>query len=643
MDAPSPSPRTFRFGPFQFDPRSGELRRDGTTVRLQEQPFQILKLLLAQPGEVVTREEMRRALWPGDTFVDFDVGLNSAVKRLRDALHDSADAPRYVETLPRRGYRFVAPLLPPPDATAPSEPALAAEPTPVPVAAVSTPARPARPRSWILPATASAAALAVAAAALLGARVRPPAAASPGIRSLAVLPFQNLTGDPEEEYFVDGVTEALTTDLAQVHALTVISRTSAMLYRKPDKPLPVIGQELGVDAVVEGAVSRSGDQVRITAQLIEARTDRHLWARTYDGELKDVLALQGEVATAIAQAVEAEIRPEERSRLAPTATVAAGAYESYLKGRFYWRMRGRENMVTAAGYFERAILEDPAFAPAYSGLSDFHRQSVNFGLARPLDAMPKAEVAARKAVELDDALAEAHASLAGVLYRFRWDWAGADREFRRALALDPSSAETRRAYAVYLLTTHRDEEALGQMRRALALSPLSPVIAVEAGYAATRAGHFDQATAYLRRAREMDPDFARVDDTLALLYLKQGEPEKAAEVIAARRARKPRGELGEPWAGFAFGLAGRQAEARAELLALEGRARREPVPAQALAEVRLAVGDRDAALGLLEKAVPEKDVEVLGFSGPLFDQLKDEPRYRALVARMGLAPAYYRD
>jgi serine/threonine-protein kinase len=321
--------------------------------------------------------------------------------------------------------------------------------------------------------------------------------------------------------------------------------------------------------------------------------------------------------------------------------VETDAYESYLKGRFYWRMPGRENMVTAAGYFERAIVEDPAFAPAYSGLSDFHRQSTNSGLARPRDCMPKAEAAARKALELDDGLAEAHASLAGVLYRYRWDWEGADREFRRALALDPSAAETYRAYAVYLLTVHRDDEALAALRRARELSPLSPVIAVEAGYAAARAGRFAEADQHLRRARALDPRFGRIDNTLALQYVKQGEPVRAADLLARGRAARREGSRGDAWAGFVYAMAGRGAEARAELLALEERARREPVSPQLLAVVRVALGERERALALLEQAVDERDIEVLGFSGPLFDELRDDARYRALVMRMGLAEAYF--
>ncbi len=341
------------------------------------------------------------------------------------------------------------------------------------------------------------------------------------IRSLAVLPFQNLTGDREQDYFVDGVTEALTTNLAQIRALKVISRTSAMQYKRPNTTLPRIADELDVDAVVEGAVMRSGDRVRVTAQLIHAASDRHLWARSYDRDLRDVLALQGEVARAIAEALQVELRPDERRRLSRTAAIHPEAYEAYLKGRFYWSMRGRDNLLKAAGYFQQAIAEDPTFAPAYSGLSDTHRLFDTNGLASPRECMPKAEAAARKALALDDTLAEAHASLAGVLYRYHWDWEDAEREFQRALDLDPNYAEGHRAYAIYLLTMRRDAEALHEVRRAQELSPLSPVIGVEVAAALMRVGP-------LRRSRRTAPEDPRARPNLSAREADAGNGVRAA-------------------------------------------------------------------------------------------------------------------
>jgi TolB-like protein/DNA-binding winged helix-turn-helix (wHTH) protein/Flp pilus assembly protein TadD len=502
---PPPSRPTYRFGDFEFDPASGELHKDGQKVRLQEQPFQILTLLLTRPGEVVTRDEVRRVLWPDDTFVDFDVGLNSAVKRLRDALGDSAENPRFVETLPRRGYRFIAPLEAPPPMAAPT----IEGPTVTPPAV--TPAG-FRIRSWTgAAAMGTVALLAALTVSGLWPRLHSRAVSvSTPIKSLAVLPFENLGGDAEQDYFADGMTDSLITSLAQVHALRVISRTSVMQYRRANKALPRIAEELDVDAVVEGTVSRAGDRVRITAQLIQATTDRHLWAQSYEREMRDVLSLQREVAAAIAQAVEVKLRPEEQRRLTrASAAVQPEAYEAYLKGRFYWSKRSPETSLKAVGYFQQAIERDPAYAPAYSGLSDTYRAFDVQGLAPPRECMPKAEDAARKALALDDTLAEAHASLAGVLYRYDWDWDGAEREFRLSLELEPNYAEGHRAYAVYLMTVRRHEEALAEARRARELSPLSLVINTELGLALVRLGRYDEAIEQLQKTLEIDPKFAR--------------------------------------------------------------------------------------------------------------------------------------
>jgi len=335
--------QTYRFGDFEFDPTSGELHKDGLKVRLQEQPFQILTLLRKRPGEVVTREEVRQALWPGDTFVDFDVGLNSAIKRLRDALGDSADRPRFVETLPRRGYRFIAPLE-----------------TPEAPAAFAAPARPAPPprsrlRSWGGAAAVVATVTLVAGLIVTGTwpRLRGQLASAP-IRSLAVLPFENLTGDPEQDYFVDGMTDAVITDLAQVRALRVISRTSVTQYKGAKKALPRIAEELGVDAVVEGTVSRSADRVRITAQLIQAATDRHLWAQSYERELRDVLGLQREVASSIAQAAYA-ITGRQHEALEILARLEKASQERYVSPQGFAIVHlGLGNKKQAMAWLEKA-------------------------------------------------------------------------------------------------------------------------------------------------------------------------------------------------------------------------------------------------------------------------------------------------
>jgi TolB-like protein/DNA-binding winged helix-turn-helix (wHTH) protein/Flp pilus assembly protein TadD len=617
-----------RFGDFGVDTRSGELRKSGRKIRLPDQSFQILTLLLDRAGEVVTREELHQRLWPAGTFVDFDAGLNNAVRKLRDALGDSAEIPRYIETLPRRGYRFIA--------------AVEAQPLPAPDEAEASglvrPVAGLRSRGVAAPVTAV---LALAAGVTLSARGdgwrgrQGPVQ----IRSVAVLPFENLTGDPEQEYFVDGMTEALTTDLAHFRALRVISRTSAMQYKRSKKSLPRIADELNVDAVVEGAVARSGDRVRVTAQLIFAPTDHHLWARTYERELRDVLALQAEVAGAIAQAIQVELQPEERSRIA--RAVDPDAYDAYLKGRFYWSKRSPQGMAKAIDYFQRAIEKDPTYAPAYSGLSDAYRHFGILGLP-PRECMPKAEAAARKALALDDTLAEAHTSLAAVLYRHNWDWAGAEREFQLSLEMDPSYAEGHRAYAIYLLLVRRAEEAVTELQRARELSPLSIQINVELASTLVRAGQYDEAIEQLQKTLEIHPKLGSAYVQMAEAYEGKGDRVRVAAMLdkavalSGNTGRPGVGYTGQPWVGYAYALTGRRREALEILAQLEKRSQQRYVSPQHFALIHLGLGDKDQAFVWLEKAYEERSFELLGFSGQPFDGLHDDPRFRDLLRRMRL-------
>jgi TolB-like protein/DNA-binding winged helix-turn-helix (wHTH) protein/tetratricopeptide (TPR) repeat protein len=625
------SARIVRFGLFEADLQARQLRQRGVKVRLPDQPFQVLQLLLERPGEVVTREELRQRLWSADTFVDFDLSLNSAVRKVREALGDSAEHSTFIETLPRRGYRFIAPV---------EEPAIGRreEGAPSPARRFSR----LRHSRWLLAATLTAP-FAIAAWLSLGdARERLSArigltAGPRRITSIAVLPFENLTGNTEQDYFVDGMTEALTTNLAQFKALLVLSRTSAMQYKGRDKPLSQIAGELNVDAVVAGAVVRSGNRVRVTAQLIEAVSDRHLWAQNYEREVRDVLGLQIEVAEAIATAIRLEVRPEERRRLTRSQAVNPEAYDEYLKGRFYWSSRGSENLLRAAEHFQTSIERDPTYAPAYSGLSDTYRLLA--ALAAPRETMPKAETAARRALALDDTLAEAHASLAGVLYRYHWKWAEAEKEFRRTLELDPSYAEGHRAQAVFFMMLRRNEDAVTAARRAREISPLSAGINVELAAALSRAGRYEEAIEQFRKTQEIAPDFPGLTQRLALTYLRMGDPSRALETFD--RAALPPPSWGE-WFGYLCGIQGRRQEARRVLTELERRARNQYVSPQYFAVVHLGLGEQEQALLLLEKAYEERAFEVTGFSGLLAEILLDNPRFQQLLRRMGLAgePGY---
>jgi TolB-like protein/DNA-binding winged helix-turn-helix (wHTH) protein/Flp pilus assembly protein TadD len=626
--------RLARFGVFELDRISGELRKQGLRIRLPEQPLQVLLLLLEHAGETVTRDELRRRLWPAETFVDFDAGLNSAIKKLRDALGDPSENPRFIETLPRRGYRFIGPV---------EEPAIGRreEGAPSPAPGFSR----LRQNRWLLTAT-LAAPLAIAAWFIFGdARewlsARTGLAAGPRrIMSIAVLPFENLTGITDQDYFVDGMTEALTTNLAQFKTLRVSSRTSAMQYRRRDKPLSQIAGELNVDAVVEGAVVRSGNRVRVTAQLIEAVSDRHLWAQNYEREVRDVLGLQIELAEAIATAIRLEVRPEERRRLTRSQAVKPEAYDEYLKGRFYWSSRGPENLLRAAEHFQTSIERDPTYAPAYSGLSDTYRLFDVHGLAAPRECMPKAEAAAREALALDDTLAEAHASLAGVLYRYHWNWAEAEKEFRRTLELDPSYAEGYRAQAVFFLMLRRSEDAVTAARRARELSPLSPVINIELASALTSAGRYEEAIEQFRKTQQIAPDFPRLTERLALAHLRMGDRGRAFETLEG--AALPPSSWRHGYLGYLYGIQGRREEARKVLTELKRRAWSQYVSPQLFAAVHLGLGEDEQALSLLEKAYEERAFEVIGFSGLLAEILLDNPRFQQLLRRMGLAgePGY---
>ena len=404
-----PPQRTLRFGVFELNMRSGELWKQGRKVRLEGQPVQILLCLLENPGELVTRDELRQRLWPADTG-NFEDGLNAAVKRLRQALNDSAGNPRFIETLPRRGYRFLAPVqavdaaedVPKFIETPPAGPVPEAGELPEAKVVLWSP-------FWKRSGLALLLMLGISTVWML----RPKNGPSPVIRSLAVLPLENLSHDPSQDYFADGMTDELITELGQISQLRVISRTSAMTYKGAHKSLPQIAGELNVDAVIEGSVLRSGDQVRITAQLIQAPADKHLWAQSYEGDVHQTLALQRQVARAIAEEIQVELTSHERDVLKSVKTVNRDAYEAYLKGRFFWNKRTADGMKKAIDYFNQAIEKDPNYAQAYAGLADSYALAGDwqYGVLTPREAYPKAKAAATKAIALDSTLGEAHISL----------------------------------------------------------------------------------------------------------------------------------------------------------------------------------------------------------------------------------------
>jgi len=540
-----------RFGVFEVDLRSGELHKHGIKIKLHDQPFQVLAMLLEHPGELVTREQLHQKLWAADTFVDFDVGLNSAIKRLRDALGDSAESPRYIETLPRRGYRFIAsveddiPAIPPgllPSiGTGQAEAASFAKPAEDAPAAAKAGLRPRNLGGLALAAGAGIALLLALNLPSLHHRVQ--RTTTPlKIRSLAVLPLENLSGDSAQEYFVDGMTEELITDLGKIAGLRVISRTSSMHYKGTRKTLPEIARELNVDAVIEGAVLRSGDHVRITTQLVEAASDRHLWAESYERELRDVLTLQGEVARDVAKQVNIKLSQEEQTRFASTHPVDPKALEAYLKGRYELYKMTLEGTKKSIDYFAQALDKDPTYARAWAGLSE----ALSFPLvpqgtwdSQPQEVSAKAKAAALKALELDGALSEGHLSLGLVLER-EWLWSGAEKEYQRAIALDPNNARAHGVYGLYLMAQGRLEEAIAETRRAQELDPLSPLMHRYSARALSAAGRYDEALAQYREVAALGGAMSYpTHRRMALAYERKGmEREALTELLAALRTPK---------------------------------------------------------------------------------------------------------
>jgi len=660
MKQPETSARLVRFGLYEVDLRTSELRKQGRKIKLQEQPCRILGMLLEQRGEVVTREQLRKRLWSDDTFVDFDHSLNTAIMRLREALSDSSDNPRFIETLPRHGYRFIAPieevsleaarqdaLTPAPADNPVTEMVMPiSQPAPAPQPPAATPiAAPLRPPFRAGRIALFTALLAVAALSLwlLNTRFARSSSVNPtppsANKSVVVLPFENLSGDKDQQYFTDGMTDELIAHLAKIRSLRVISRTSAMGYKGTHKTLSEIARDLNVDAVVEGTVLRSGDRVRITAELVQAASDRHLWADTYESPIGDVLTLQNQVASAIANEIRINLTPEEQSLLAATRPVSAEAYEDYLKGRYYWNKRSEEGLSKAIDYFQLATQKDPNYALAFAGLADCYSiiGSAIVGSVPALDVAPKAKAAALRALALDQSLAEAHTSLATVRFNYDWDWPGAANGFRRAIELNPSYATAYQRYSLYLTAMGRTQESLVQMNRARDLDPLSISTNFSLGWRLYMARQYDQAIEQLHNTLDMDPNFALPRMVLGQAYeQKSAYPQAIAELqkaVAVSHDSPPMlGAL-----GHALGASGNRAAAEQMLGKMNELSKKEYVSPFYVALVYAGLGETDRALDSLEKAVKDRSNAVIFIKvDPEFDSLRSLPRFQSLLHRLAL-------
>lgn len=630
--------RRIQFGAFELDSASGELRKHGIKIKLQEQPLQILQQLLEHPGEVVTREELQKHIWPADTFVDFDHGLYSAVQRLRDALGDKAETPRYIETLPRRGYRFIASIT-----NGNGVEATSAGVTVVPASVV--PERTAPRRSLGIPMLVGACVIVVAlfvALASRGGSLRERLLGKPAvplIRSIAVIPLQNLSSDPNQEYFADGMTDALITDLAQIGSLKVISRTSTMRYKKSDKTLPEIARELNVDGIVEGTVQRFGDRVRITAQLIHGPSDKHLWAKSYERDARNVLSMESEIAEAIANQIQTRLTPAQEARLASVRPVNMKAFEAYLQGNYHvvlardveyrngQQATMRSELEVARNFFEKAISDDPNYAPAYVGLSQtwFGRSITEGGPEKEREAL-------QRALQLDPALAEAHFRLGYLEFLRFWNWSSSEREIKRAIELNPNLADAHAGYSEFLDSMGRFEEGMREYLRAQELDPghyapkpnpfytrrqFDKAIEMDRNdierHAFGMYPHWDLATNY--EAKGMH-DEAVKEWEIAMRML--GYEDIANAMNRGFEARGYKGALKEWVRGM-------------EIARTQGA----DVPSFVLAVVYTYLDDRDQAFAWLERAYGERDAALQGMKvDPCWDNLRSDPRFQDLLRRM---------
>jgi TolB-like protein/DNA-binding winged helix-turn-helix (wHTH) protein/tetratricopeptide (TPR) repeat protein len=629
--------RRLRFGTFEADLRTGELTKQGKRRRLQEQPFRLLAMLLEKPGDLVTREELRARLWP-QTTVDFDHGLNKAISKIRDALGDSAENPRFVETVARRGYRFLAevavvPNVPPETADGdlavlPGLPGLVR-----PIDPGTSPGR--------LPGTLARQVfgfgLAVVLIISLAWIFYPQRHAVATIRSLAVLPLANLSGDATQDYFADGMTEELITDLGQISALRVISRTSVMTYKTSRKPLAEIARELDVDAVVEGSILRAGDRVRITAQLIQVPADRHVWAQSYEGDVRDALALQSRVARDVAEQIRATLDRKEQTALNASKTVNPEAFETYLKGRYFLNKRTGDGLTRAIGYFRQAIEIDPAYAAAHSGLADAFALAGDwkYAVLPPQDAFPRARAAATKALALDDSLSEAHASLALAYDLYGWDWQAADREFQRAIQLNPGYAPAHQWYSWHLIMQGRITEAIIEIRKAESLDPLSLIISADLADALCVAHRYDEAVQQSEKTLELDPNFAVAYYELGQADVQRHMPSEA--IAAFQHAIKLAGHSGafDSNLAYTYAVSGRKEDALAIVRNLAAQQDQNPSVGADIALIYVGLGDLDQAMLWLNKAYDARFKASI-LLHPAFDPLRSDARFKDLLDRIGL-------
>jgi TolB-like protein/DNA-binding winged helix-turn-helix (wHTH) protein/Tfp pilus assembly protein PilF len=621
MQTTIPIDAILQFGVFQLDLKAGELHKAGVKVKLQDQPFRVLAVLVEHAGQLVTREELGQQVWPSNVYVDFDQGLNNAIKKVREALGDSADSPTLIETVARHGYRFIAK-----------------------VSAVA--AQPARSRLPLGSRTFRNSILISLAAGLLAAfgywAWRGPTAhiaPSPERVTLAVLPFENLSGDSDQEFFSDGLTEEMIAQLGKLNPdrLTVIARGSVARYKRSTLGANQIGRELLADYLVQGSVRRAADRVRITVQLIQVSDQIDRWADSYDRDLKDILALQDEVARTIASQINIALAPARASRLTTRRSVAPDAYEAYLKGRYYWNKRTAEGMQKAAVYFQQAIDNDPSYAAAYSGLADCNSGLTWHGFTSPAETLPRAHAAALKAIEIDPQSGEAHASLALVLTH-EWDWPHAEVEFNRALQLDPSYANTHHWYGDYLSIMGRHGEALVEAKKALNMDPLNLMIGTWLGLRYYLAHQYENAIEQGRSAVDLDPNFAASHLLLGEAYVQAGLREKGLAELHSAASLSGNNPLYLAQVAVAYAAQGSKTEALQIAAQLQTTSADRYVSPYGLAQIYAALKDKEQTFKWLQTAYDGRAVWMSYLAvDPLFDGFRSDQRFQDLLHLTRLA------
>lgn len=574
-----------RFGSFELDIRSRELRTGDTRIRLQEQPFEILRMMLERPGDVVTRDELQRRLWPDGTFVDFEHSLNAAVKRLRAALGDDADNPRFVETLPRRGYRFIGALADNVEAAGSSLP-----------------------------------------------RTR-----------LAVLPFTSLSDDAAHEYFTEGLTEEMIAQLGQLcrGSIGVIARWSSMMFKGSTLRAREIGQALRADYLLEGSVRRESDRVRITARLIAAADETHLWAETYERHLTDCLSVQADVAARIARSLAVELVPADGpvSHGGPTS---ASAYQEYLKGRYHWNrpdheLTGMDALDRALSSFEQALRIDRDFAPAHAMVARVYIARAEYYAEQPRRALETARSSAKRALDLDPQLAEAHLALGDVRRLLEWDWRGAELAYAQAMVLNPSQENAHRRYGSMLVSLSRYPDAVREAQRACELDPLCLVVSTSAAFVSYLAGHYEEAIERCRRTIDLDPQYLPAQRLIGAAYLQAGRTQDALDVLEAAHAAAPHSPIVIAWLAHARATAGDRTGAADRLARWHRLDRTWYLPPYHLALAHVGLGDADAAFAALEQAVADSDPALVYLAvEPRFEPIRPDPRFARLLDLLGL-------